>query len=412
VAKNGILIVGAGLAGLTLALALSKRGIASTVIEKQTEIEPSKWAIAVYPQSIGIFDELGILEDVKQLGMPLRPVEFVLDGEPIFGVKYNLIIEPQYNFNLILGPSELRQVMKRHALSHGVEILEGVDCQNFILDASGNVIGVQALRKGNQQLKISCKAVVDATGYKSVLRNQLEFHSEVRKHNSIIVSFFVDNFPHGLDRPQSFLGNGYVTVSLPCTTSRLCLAYMERGLTLDKLKEKGGEVYVKRRILDAAPGLWRALDGSTANLADGSMMTIQPTISRVTPFSRDCAVVIGDSAHSVHPGTGSGAQLAFEDSIALASVIQNCVIEGDFSPKLVNEYESKRRPFMKVADITSRSVDSITFAKGRFGCWMRKRQLRAINKLMTKKEYQEIVAGIRAPTRKEVFVLTMRTIIS
>jgi len=57
VAENGILIVGAGLAGLSLSLALAKMGERTTVLEKQKEISPSKWAILVYPQGLKFFDE-------------------------------------------------------------------------------------------------------------------------------------------------------------------------------------------------------------------------------------------------------------------------------------------------------------------------------------------------------------------
>ena len=95
VAKNGILIVGAGLAGLSLALTLARRGIACTVIEKQTEIVPSKWAILVYPQGIKIFDELGVLEDIRRLGVPLKPPEMVVDGATLLVADSGLLVEPR-----------------------------------------------------------------------------------------------------------------------------------------------------------------------------------------------------------------------------------------------------------------------------------------------------------------------------
>ena len=411
VARNGILIVGAGLAGLTLALALSKWGIVSTVIEKQKQIEPSRWAILVYPQTIKLFDELGVLEDIRKLGIPLSGPEMVVDGESLLQINSGLLLEPRYNYHMNLGPSEIREVLEKHVISQGVEILKGVDCAQVLREAN-RITGVQAKRNGSQSLKISCKVAIDATGYRSILRNQLPIRSNVVQHDSLVVCFFVDNYLHGQDRIELFLGNGYESLSLPCTETRICLAYQEKGLTLEELKEKGGEAYVRRRILDAAPNLWRVMERSTANLADGSMVTVQPMISRVEPFTVEGMVVIGDSAHSVHPGTGSGAQLAFQDAVVLAPIIQNCLNRDDFSEALLNEYESNRRPLMKITDITGRSVDSIVFAKGRMKRWLRSRQLRAINKLMSRKEYQELVAGVRAPTGKEAFILTLRTIVS
>lgn len=413
VAKNGILIVGAGLAGLTLALALSKRGIASTVLEKQRGIDPSRWAILVYPQGIQTFEELGVLEDLKKLGIPLSGPEMVVNGETLLQIDSGLLVEPRYNYYMNLGPSEIRQVLEKHALSYGVEILKGIVCTRLVQDSSNKIAGVQARgNDGDQSIKIDCNVVIDATGYRSILRSQLPIRSSVVEHDSLVVSFFVDDFEHGLDRIQLFPGNGYESLSLPCTERRINLAYQEKGLTLEKLREKGGEAYVKRRILDAAPNLWRVMERANANLADGSMIAIHPTISRVDPFTVERAVVIGDSAHSVHPATGSGAQLAFQDAMILAPIIQNCLNKGDFSSAFLKEYEVARRPLMKIADITSRSVNSIVFAKGPIKRWLRTRQLRAINKLMSQKEYQELIAGVRAPTPKEAFILTLRTMAS
>ncbi len=413
VAKNGILIVGAGLAGLTLALALSKLGIASTVIEKQQQIEPSKWSILVYPQGIQIFDKLGVLEELRKLGIPLSGPEMVVNGESLLQIDNGLLVEPRYNYYMNLGPSEIRQALERQALSQGVEILNGIVCMGFVRNSSNKITGVLTKgNAGNQDVKIACNVVIDATGYRSNLRNQLPIQSSVVEHDSLVVSFFVDNFEHRQDRIQLFPGNGYESVSLPCTKTRINLAYQEKGLSFEKLGEKGGETYVKRRILDAAPNLWQVMERATANLADGSMITIRPTISRVEPFTVDGAVVIGDSAHSVHPATGSGAQMAFQDAMVLAPIIQNCLNKANFSSALLKEYELARRPLMKIADITSRSVDSIVFAKGPIKHWLRTRQLRAINKLMSRKEYQELIAGIRAPTGKEVLILTLRTMVS
>ncbi|HXW36968.1 MAG TPA: FAD-dependent oxidoreductase [Nitrososphaerales archaeon] len=67
-AQSGILVIGAGLAGLTLALALARKGIKTTVIEKQTEITASKWAILLYPIGMKIFQDLGVLEEIKEPG--------------------------------------------------------------------------------------------------------------------------------------------------------------------------------------------------------------------------------------------------------------------------------------------------------------------------------------------------------
>jgi 6-methylpretetramide 4-monooxygenase len=413
-AENGILIAGAGLAGLSLALALARRGVRSTVLEKQREISPSKWAILVYPQGLKFFDELGVINDMTDLGMPSKAAEVAtIDGESLMISEDGLLFENRYNYHLLLGPSEMRRVLRTHALASGVQILEGFDCKGVIRDSRGTIIGAKVSKLGAKNAmeestsQISCRLLIGADGYRSNLRKELMVHFKERFHKSLVTAFFV-NYLHHLDRMKMLLGDGYMIALLPCTESRLCLGYTERSLTRDSLEDRGGQEYVKKRIADALPYLSDAIREASPNFSDGSMISFHPAVVRVTPWIVDGGVLIGDAAHSFHPGTGSGAQQALADSLALAPIVEKCAKMNDFSLTALSEYEKIRGPFVRLLQNSGELTISMELAKGRFNRWFRNRFFRTANKLITKKQYQEVFSGVRPPTRRESFSMILK----
>jgi len=132
--------VGAGLAGLTLALSLSKLGIKATVVEKQTEIAQSRWAILLYPIGMKVFRELGALDEVKSLAMPLKdPQVETVEGEVLATLRTGLLFE-DLDFCLAVGPSELREVMRKRVLETGVEVAEGVRFLGSVRDEAKRTV--------------------------------------------------------------------------------------------------------------------------------------------------------------------------------------------------------------------------------------------------------------------------------
>lgn len=419
VAQNGILIVGAGLAGLSLALALAKRGVRTTVLEKQTEISPSKWAILVYPQGLKFFDDLGVMKDMTDLGMPSKAAEVAtVEGESLMISEDGLLFDKKYNYHLLLGPSEMRQVLRRHALENGVQILEGFNCKGTIKDADGRIIGAKVSTLDGKNVEeeeeetsqISCNILIGADGYKSKLRKEFQVRSQEWLHKSLVTAFFV-NYSHHLDRMKMLLGDGWMIVILPCTESRLCLGYTEKNLTRESLEVCGGQEYVTRKIADAAPFLSDAIRKASPSLSDGSMISFQPVITKVAPWTVNGGVLIGDAAHSFHPSTGSGAQQAFADSLALAPILEKCLKTNNFSTTAFSEYENTREPFVKLLQNISERTTSMELARGGFNRWLRNRFFRTANKLIVKKKYQEVFSGLRPPTRSESFSIFLRSLL-
>src|SRR5215813_13229763 len=67
-----ILIVGGGIAGLTLATVLHRRGLDAVTIERNARWDPVGGGIAVQPNAMRVLQQLGIAANVKQAGAVIR----------------------------------------------------------------------------------------------------------------------------------------------------------------------------------------------------------------------------------------------------------------------------------------------------------------------------------------------------
>lgn len=71
------LIIGGGIAGLTAALALQRRGLAVVVCESAPEIKPLGAGIWMAPNAMQVFHRLGIADKINAAGVPLRNIQVV-----------------------------------------------------------------------------------------------------------------------------------------------------------------------------------------------------------------------------------------------------------------------------------------------------------------------------------------------
>jgi 2-polyprenyl-6-methoxyphenol hydroxylase-like FAD-dependent oxidoreductase len=58
-------------------------------------------------------------------------------------------------------------------------------------------------------------------------------------------------------------------------------------------------------------------------------------------------VLLGDSAHSVHPYGGQGINLALQDAVLLAEALDRALRKSTDRCSVLDEFESLRRPFVE-----------------------------------------------------------------
>ena len=91
--KTAVLISGGGPVGLTLALALSRQGIGSIVVNDRTETTSHPKLDVVNCRSMEIFRQLGLAEKIRDAGNPRNANQHVAFAASISGPRYGLLTD-------------------------------------------------------------------------------------------------------------------------------------------------------------------------------------------------------------------------------------------------------------------------------------------------------------------------------
>jgi flavin-dependent dehydrogenase len=185
-----VIILGGGMAGLTLALELKKSRSATRilVVEKQEYPVPEA-AHKVGESTVEIAshylrDILGLeehlqKEQLRKFGLRMF---FSLNDNQDIARRVELgstIFPPLCTYQLDRG--RLENALARELPQQGVDYLDGCKVQQIFLQPQGNVHRVQILHEGSER-EIQARWVVDASGRSSLLKRQLGLVKKVSHH--------------------------------------------------------------------------------------------------------------------------------------------------------------------------------------------------------------------------------------
>ncbi|MCU1662344.1 MAG: Pentachlorophenol monooxygenase, partial [Pseudonocardia sp.] len=79
--EQTLLIVGAGPTGLTLGIELARRGLAVRVVDRSERPAIGSRGDGLQPRTLEVFDDLGVLDAVRDAGSPHAPVRVHVGGQ-------------------------------------------------------------------------------------------------------------------------------------------------------------------------------------------------------------------------------------------------------------------------------------------------------------------------------------------
>ena len=124
-----MVIVGAGIAGLTLAYELQKRRISTVLLDRRNAPDSIPRGITFQPNGLEALDKIGILENVRQLGSESKVLEVRgWNQEVLLEADYGLLEHPQ-NYILTANATEVESLLVYKAENSGAEIFWGTHFQ-------------------------------------------------------------------------------------------------------------------------------------------------------------------------------------------------------------------------------------------------------------------------------------------
>jgi len=337
--KFDIIVIGGGLVGASLVVALRDSGLKIALIEPH-ESKPlphdASWDSRVYaisPGSAAFLQGLGVWQRLEA-----ERVAPVYDMA-VFGDDNSAHI----NFSAYeIGMSELAFIAENRQLqtavwevlkssSENIQILCPSKCTS--IDWQDSHVEVQ-LDDGSQ---LQASLVIGADGVNSWVRKQAEIDVSQHTYSQIgVVANFSTELSHRQIAHQWFRRDGVLAL-LPLPDKRVSMVW--------STSEAHAEIL---RNLSAEELCQRVEKASSHTL--GALQLITPPVGfplnfvHVKKLAKPRLVLIGDAAHGIHPLAGQGVNLGLRDTRELAKVLNGRGMQtdcGDFM--LLRRYELARK---------------------------------------------------------------------
>lgn len=318
-----LLVVGAGIGGLTAAIALRRREFEVTVIEKDPAW--SVYGVGIIQQAnvVRAMAELGLLDDYLDAGVGFDAIEiYAPDGARVARVP-SPRLAPGYPANVGIGRRALHTVLGDRAKAAGARIRLGVTADALDDDGAAVEVGFSDGRRERFDIVIGADGVYSQTR-RAILPDapQPEFTGQsVWRYNLAR--------PDGLDALHVY--NGPTGVGLVPISETLMYMYATTPEPGNPSYPREGLAAVMRgKLAGCAPRI-RAL---SEQIVDDDEVVYRPleTVLVEGPWHKGRIVLLGDAVHATTPHLGQGAGMAIEDSLVLAEELaRHDLPEGAFA---------------------------------------------------------------------------------
>jgi 2-octaprenyl-6-methoxyphenol hydroxylase len=328
-----IVIVGGGLVGLSQAIALAQEGIAVTVIDREvadTVLQPEfdGRTCAIAWKSYKFLDKIGVWQYVAEYAEPIQDIRVSEYGSSLFlhfdhteigNEPFGFIVENRHTrYALYKRASELPNIN----LVAPAEVLEIGEGRLEIRDLKNNSI-----------LHVPFSLLIAADGRNSQIRKLAGIKTKNHNYNQHgIVCTIEHEKPHMGLAHEYFLPVGPFAV-LPLQGNRSSLVWCEPSDLVQsylKMSDADFDAEIAKRVKHL--GKVKALGGRWSYPLD---------LIHAEKYVAGNVVLVGDSAHGIHPIAGQGVNLGYRDVILLTELILNSCKLG--LPLYLAQYEKVRK---------------------------------------------------------------------
>ena len=371
-----VCIVGGGPAGATMACYLAQAGASCCVLEREFFPRPHVGE-AFVPSSTRVFSEIGFLPQIERAGFLRKrgAAWSAADGRhhrhgfssgttkpaPVYEINYDPVecgvprpatiadilfeerdqpgVHQRHTYHV--ARDKFDTLLLRHAERSGAIVMEGVRVKHVELNGNEDPI-VHAEAADKSDLRVSCRIVVDASGRRTLLGNQLRFKIMDKVFDQYALHAWFDGFPRGEWDEYTFVH--FLPISntwmwqIPISDTVTSIGVVTQKQNFTACRETREEFF------------WTCLK-SRPEIYDHLHVSRQ-----VTPFREegnysyamnqicgDRFVMIGDAARFVDPIFSSGVSIAVTAAQLASRDILAALKKGVYAKEAFTRYENTIR---------------------------------------------------------------------
>jgi 2-polyprenyl-6-methoxyphenol hydroxylase-like FAD-dependent oxidoreductase len=345
-----VIVVGAGIGGLSAAIGLREAGHEVVVLEQAPRIEPVGAGITLFANAMRALERLGVRDAVASLGAAAQHSAILTsDGRELAQVPPDLLA----------GAYALHRADLHHVLAQFVgegTVSLGVKVGAIEQDADGVVVRDADGHEHRAEL------VVGADGLRSFVRSAISKAKPKYGGYTAWRGVAAKAFDPGRVTESWGIGERFGVVDIG---HRRTYWFATKNAKEGEADETGGrKAELQRRFANWHEPIAAVLEATHDNAI------LRNDVYHLAPLStwhRGRVVLLGDAAHATTPGVGQGAAQAIEDAVVLSAQLAQ---RGELDD-LLTEYEAARIGRTTFVQQQSRRADKIAQLGNPFLCRLR-----------------------------------------
>lgn len=348
------LIIGAGIGGMSTALALTRCGYETEVFEAVKEIKPVGAAISIWPNGVKCLNYLGLRDEIRALGgnMAWMAYRDASSGRELTRFSLSPLVSRVGEYPYPVARAELQRLLID---SYGAE---KISFGKRVCKVTQNEHGVTvAFDDGSQA---SGDFLIAADGTHSVVREYVLGQSTERRYagyvnwNGLVD---IDESIAPADQWTTYVGEGKRVSLMPVSGHRFYFFFdvpLPKGLAEDRTTLTRDLKGYFSGWAEPVQRLIERIDPQTTNRVE--IHDIEPFMQ----FVKGRVALLGDAAHSTTPDIGQGGCAAMEDAVVLAATLASHSLGIEDA---LQRYQERRNERVKDLVLKARKRCDVTHAK-------------------------------------------------
>jgi salicylate hydroxylase len=364
VAIRTVCVAGAGIGGLTAALALATKGFRVVVLEKAERLEEVGAGLQLSPNASRLLIDLGLMARLSARAVVPEAVSIMsarTGGEiarlPLGQAAGQAAGAPYW----VIHRADLQGALADEVIAHpDIDLRLGWQFEDVTAHAKGLTV-VQ--RRGNDRQQDVALALIGADGVWSAVRHHL--FPDVRAEFSGLIAWRgtldARQLPRELTaaRVQLWMGPNAHLVAYPISAGRQVnvVAVVPGTWNRPGWSTEGDPGELKAAF---GPPRWPATVRLLLNAVDGWRKWALFGVPEGIDWTEGSIALLGDAAHAMLPFAAQGAGMAIEDAIVLAKCLSESRADGPAAiPGALSRYARLRRSRVARVQRTARNQGRI-----------------------------------------------------
>ena len=367
-------IIGAGIGGLTTAIALEQKGIKTRIFEQAERIKPVGAGIILANNAMQIYEKLGLRKVIEENGNPISSMNITKSNlKPLSKIDLTYFERKHNTKNIAIHRGTLQQILIDKLKSTKINL------NHKLTSIVENTNGYYLKFENGEQIQSS--TVLGADGLNSIVRQNIFPNNTIRKANQIcwrgiteceLPIKFRNELNEAWGKSERF---GFVQVAENKVYWYALKSFKKskNEFSINDLEQYFGDYNsVIKDIIKST----KKEHINTAEISD-----LKPT----NIWFKENVCLIGDSAHATTPNMGQGACQAIEDAFVLSECLHKYEITKAFS-----EYQKLRLPKAHQVVKASWLVGKMAHLKNPILIGLRNQMLRLTPTSVNRKQNEQI----------------------